>query len=79
MVLQNRVEEWIKDWRLSPAESRDLYLDTAALLRTNKVLHSTAPAIQQLVKMLVVQLKAEAEGETTFGVGGKGSWRKGWT
>lgn len=44
VVLQNRVEEWIKDWRLSPAESRDLYLDTAALLRTNKVLHLTALA-----------------------------------
>lgn len=37
--MQNRVEDWIKDWRLSPAESRDLYLDTAALLRTNKVWH----------------------------------------
>lgn len=37
LLLQNRIEEWIKDWRLSPADSRDLYLDTAALLRTNKV------------------------------------------
>ncbi|KAL3136201.1 hypothetical protein ABBQ32_007215 [Trebouxia sp. C0010 RCD-2024] len=35
-VIKNRVEDWIKDWRLTPAESRDLYLDTAALLRTNK-------------------------------------------
>ncbi|KAL0032757.1 hypothetical protein WJX79_008396 [Trebouxia sp. C0005] len=35
-VIKNRIEEWIKDWRLSPADSRDLYLDTAALLRTNK-------------------------------------------
>ena len=37
LLLQNRIEEWIKDWQLSPADSRDLYLDTAALLRTNKV------------------------------------------
>lgn len=37
LLLQNRIEEWIKEWRLSPSDSRDLYLDTAALLRTNKV------------------------------------------
>ena len=36
--MQNRIEEWIKEWRLNPQESRDLYLETAALLRTNKVL-----------------------------------------
>ena len=35
--MQGRIDEWIRDWRLSPADSRDLYLDTAALLRTNKV------------------------------------------
>ena len=36
-AVQNRIEEWIREWRLNPAESRDLYLQTAALLRTNKV------------------------------------------
>ena len=35
--MQNRIEEWIKEWRLNAQESRDLYLETAALLRTNKV------------------------------------------
>lgn len=35
-VIKNRVEEWIKEWRLNPQESRDLYLETAALLRANK-------------------------------------------
>lgn len=37
MLAQGRIEEWIREWRLSSAESRDLYLETAALLRTNKV------------------------------------------
>ena len=37
VLAQGRIEEWIREWRLSSAESRDLYLETAALLRTNKV------------------------------------------
>ncbi|KAK9828739.1 hypothetical protein WJX72_001837 [[Myrmecia] bisecta] len=35
-VVKGRVEDWIKDWKLSPQDARKLYLAVADLLRTNK-------------------------------------------
>jgi len=63
LLLQNRIEEWIKEWRLSPADSRDLYLDTADLLRTNKVSSHTLssnpiPCLQILPHWLVKCLQS---------------------
>ena len=43
--MQARAELWIKEWHLSPSQSRDLYLACADLLRT-------VSKVQSLPRML---------------------------
>ena len=44
-VVQARAELWIREWHLSPSQSRDLYLACADLLRTVSKVQSLPPML----------------------------------